>query len=192
MAEFFDVGVFNTSFTTHSYVISNASRHVSLARRWSSIPRWLRFMDIPTDVEWMYIIRAWYKIMHTCVKRHTLHSIVDLVREHYPQQMGEKLNKPIQCGSGDPIAIHVITIDIKTLVLTSTSRPSQEYSKINLDIRWFGGAPRVTVVHLKPTKMFCNIRLPHGINACTNIMKKTSSNNKQIGRFLECVCIDWM
>ena len=126
---YFDVGIFNTSFATHSYVMSNASRHVSLARGWSSIPRWLQVKDILTDVEWMYIIWAWRKVMHTCLERHTLYSIVDLVWEHYPQQMGEELNQPIQCCSGVPIAMHLITIDIRTLELTCTSNRLKDNPK---------------------------------------------------------------
>ena len=36
----------------------------------------MRALDIPTEVEWTYIMRAWHKAMHTCVEQHILHSIV--------------------------------------------------------------------------------------------------------------------
>ena len=45
------------------------------------------------------------------------------------------------------IAIHVITIVILTLEMTSTSSALEGQSKIILDICGFGIAPKVTVAH---------------------------------------------
>jgi hypothetical protein len=42
-----------------------------------------------------YIIRVRYKAMHTGVKRHTLHSIVNLVGAILPITNGKEMNRPI-------------------------------------------------------------------------------------------------
>jgi hypothetical protein len=48
----------------------------------------MQALDIPTDVEWMYMIRTSHKTMHTGVERHTLHSTVDLVGGATPTANG--------------------------------------------------------------------------------------------------------
>ena len=56
----------------------------------------------------------------------------------------------------------------------------------------FGGVPKVIIAHFEPTKTFCNIRLSHRKNVGTDIMKKTTSNSKHVGRILKCVYVSWM
>ena len=37
----------------------------------------MQALDIPAEVEWTYIMRAWHKAMHTCNEQRTLYSIID-------------------------------------------------------------------------------------------------------------------
>jgi hypothetical protein len=62
--------------------------------------------------------------------------------------MGEESNRPFNIVPETPIAIHGITIVIRTLKMTYTSRAPEGQSKIILDIRGFGGVPMATVAHL--------------------------------------------